>query len=104
MCSAYGMQMQLWGKDEGHAHAPRSSSTPPTAFQRYKSDLNADVSRTCAQVMGRRTKRQKGAAGGKGSKPKHREWVLKKKGQMRRRGYEVAPDTKYTGRKRKRLI
>lgn len=34
-------------------------------------------------------------------KGKGREWVLKKKEQMRRKGNVVPPDTKYTARKRK---
>jgi 18S rRNA (guanine1575-N7)-methyltransferase len=54
-----------------------------------------------AQVTAReRThKRHKGGKGGKG-----RDWVLKKKDQMRRKGYgQIPTDTKYTGRKRKHL-
>lgn len=34
-------------------------------------------------------------------KVKGREWVLRKKEQMRRKGNAVPPDTKYTARKRK---
>ncbi|KAG9441965.1 hypothetical protein H6P81_017819 [Aristolochia fimbriata] len=34
-------------------------------------------------------------------KGKGRDWVLKKKEQMRKKGYAVPRDTKYTGRKRK---
>ncbi|CAN6464819.1 unnamed protein product [Victoria cruziana] len=34
-------------------------------------------------------------------KGKGREWLLKKKEQMRRKGHTVPPDTRYTGRKRK---
>lgn len=34
-------------------------------------------------------------------KGKGREWVLKKKEQMRIKGHAVHPDTKYTARKRK---
>lgn len=41
-------------------------------------------------------KKQKTTKKGKG-----REWVLKKKEQMRRKGNVVPPDTKYTARKRK---
>ncbi|KAJ8767332.1 hypothetical protein K2173_017376 [Erythroxylum novogranatense] len=41
-------------------------------------------------------KKQKTTKKGKG-----REWLLKKKEQMRRKGNTVPPDTKYTGRKRK---
>ncbi|OVA11751.1 Methyltransferase type 11 [Macleaya cordata] len=36
-----------------------------------------------------------------GKKGRGREWVLKKKEQMRRKGNVVPPDTKYTARKRK---
>ncbi|KAK7329761.1 hypothetical protein VNO77_23940 [Canavalia gladiata] len=41
-------------------------------------------------------KKQKRNKSGKG-----KEWILRKKEQMRRRGNAVPPDTKYTGRKRK---
>ncbi|KAK4257714.1 hypothetical protein QN277_007271 [Acacia crassicarpa] len=41
-------------------------------------------------------KKQKHNKSGKG-----KEWIMRKKDQMRRRGNEVPPDTKYTGRKRK---
>jgi len=41
-------------------------------------------------------KRQKTKKNGKG-----KDWLLKKKEQMRRRGHDVPADTKYTGRKRK---
>lgn len=34
-------------------------------------------------------------------KGKGKEWVLKKKEQMRKKGHNVPPDTKYTNRKRK---
>ena len=53
------------------------------------------------QVMGRERagkRRKTGKPGGKG-----KDWVLKKKEQMRGRGYDIAPDTKYTGRKRRHL-
>ncbi|KAG2482779.1 hypothetical protein HYH03_018318 [Edaphochlamys debaryana] len=46
-------------------------------------------------------KRRKGAGGAAG---KGKGWVLKKKEQMRKKGYDIAPDTKYTGRKRKHLV
>ncbi|PNH11947.1 hypothetical protein TSOC_001158 [Tetrabaena socialis] len=41
-----------------------------------------------------------GARGGKGG----RDWVVRKKEQMRNKGYDVAPESKYTTRKRKRII
>ncbi|XP_058728860.1 18S rRNA (guanine-N(7))-methyltransferase RID2-like [Vicia villosa] len=44
----------------------------------------------------RHLKRQKNNKSGKG-----KEWILRKKDQMRRRGNKVPQDTKYTGRKRK---
>ncbi|TKW42123.1 hypothetical protein SEVIR_1G362800v4 [Setaria viridis] len=44
----------------------------------------------------RSKKRQKTKKNGKG-----KDWLLKKKEQMRRRGHDVPADTKYTGRKRK---
>lgn len=56
------------------------------------------------QVAGReRAGKRRRTDGGKGSGVKGRDWVLKKKGQMRARGYDIAPDTKYTGRKRRHL-
>ncbi|XP_020596627.1 probable 18S rRNA (guanine-N(7))-methyltransferase [Phalaenopsis equestris] len=48
----------------------------------------------------RPAKRSKIAKMGKG-KGKGKAWVLKKKNQMRNKGYSVPPDTKYTARKRK---
>lgn len=61
-----------------------------------------------SQVAGRQ-RHQKGAGrkGGKGGKGagKGRGWVLKKKEQMRHKGYAaIKPDTKYTGRKRRHLV
>ena len=61
------------------------------------------------QVSGRENKRRKvgpkGSASSSGkSASGSRDWVLKKKDQMRRRGYGAVPqDTKYTGRKRKHI-
>ena len=44
------------------------------------------------------------AAGGGGKKTKDREWLLRKKARMRHKGYEGIPaDTKYSGRKRRRV-
>lgn len=48
----------------------------------------------------RPAKRSKITKKGKG-KGKGKAWVLKKKNQMRNKGYTVPPDTKYTARKRK---
>lgn len=39
-----------------------------------------------------------------GGKVKDREWVLKKKEQMRRKGYDISQDSKYTARKRRKVI
>ncbi|GAB4839527.1 hypothetical protein Ancab_029053 [Ancistrocladus abbreviatus] len=50
----------------------------------------------CISDRHRPKKKQKG-----NKKVKGREWILKKKEQMRRKGNVVPPDTKYTGRKRK---
>ncbi|KAF3776623.1 hypothetical protein EJ110_NYTH47714 [Nymphaea thermarum] len=49
-------------------------------------------------VAGRRRPRKKQKITKKG---KGREWLLKKKEQMRRKGHTVPPDTRYSGRKRK---
>ncbi len=61
----------------------------------------------CVQVSGRQRRKVK-AKGAKrdDSRPVKgsREWIIKKKDSMRKRGYEGIPtDTKYTGRRRKRL-
>ncbi|PPD72091.1 hypothetical protein GOBAR_DD31015 [Gossypium barbadense] len=50
----------------------------------------------CISDRHRPRKKQKVNKKGKG-----REWVLRKKDQMRRKGNVVPPDTKYTARKRK---
>lgn len=59
------------------------------------------------RVQGRRSggnKRQRTTGDG-GAGKKGRDWILKKKDQMRKRGYEGIPlDTKYTGRKRKHVM
>jgi hypothetical protein len=42
---------------------------------------------------------------GSGAQLKTKSWILKKKNQMRQKGYTSIPvDTKYTGRKRKKVI
>jgi 18S rRNA (guanine1575-N7)-methyltransferase len=63
-------------------------------------------------MAGRERKKRRG--GGSGGGPtrggvkkgggKGKGWVLSKKAQMRKKGYDLAPDTKYTARKRKRLV
>lgn len=58
------------------------------------------VSRDTRPVKRART--DKGPGGAKA--PKGRDWVLKKKAQMRKKGYDIAPDSKYTGRKRKHIV
>ncbi|OIW19409.1 hypothetical protein TanjilG_09429 [Lupinus angustifolius] len=50
----------------------------------------------CMSDRHRPRKKVKGNKSGKG-----REWIMRKKDQMRRRGNVVPPNTKYTGRKRK---
>jgi 18S rRNA (guanine1575-N7)-methyltransferase len=46
-------------------------------------------------------KQQKGS----GAQLKTKDWIVKKKAQMRQKGYTSIPvDTKYTGRKRKKLV
>ncbi|KAJ6704550.1 METHYLTRANSFERASE-RELATED [Salix viminalis] len=50
----------------------------------------------CISNRNRPQKKQKISRKGKG-----REWIFKKKEQLRRKGNTVPPDTRYTGRKRK---
>ncbi|XAR66730.1 hypothetical protein NMG60_11013050 [Bertholletia excelsa] len=57
---------------------------------------NEEDQTVCISDRHRPRKKQKTNKKGKG-----REWLLRKKEQMRRRGNIVPPDTKYTGRKRK---
>lgn len=46
-------------------------------------------------------KQQKGS----GAQLKTKSWILKKKSQMRQKGYTSIPvDTKYTGRRRKKVV
>lgn len=54
----------------------------------------------------RATQRLKGGKGKKGKRAgvKSRDWILQKKEQQRRRGLEVRPDSKYTGRKRREKL
>jgi 18S rRNA (guanine1575-N7)-methyltransferase len=51
----------------------------------------------------RRGGKRKGPPGG-GASAKDRAWVVKKKDKLRRKGHEVKPDTKYTARKRRRVV
>eukprot|EP00198_Chlamydomonas_reinhardtii_P005378 XP_001694714.1 predicted protein [Chlamydomonas reinhardtii] len=54
-------------------------------------------------VAGRDRNKRRRTGSGKGD-GKGREWVLRKKEQMRKKGYDIAPDSKYTARKRKRVV
>lgn len=57
------------------------------------------------RVVGRgQQRRRKRGDGGGAPKKGSRAWVLRKKERMRGKGYEATPvDTKYTGRKRRRV-
>ncbi|CAL0325558.1 unnamed protein product [Lupinus luteus] len=60
-------------------------------------DMEEDENQTvCISDRHRPRKRPKTNKSGKG-----REWIMRKKDQMKRRGNVVPPNTKYTGRKRK---
>ncbi|TYJ20850.1 hypothetical protein E1A91_A08G024800v1 [Gossypium mustelinum] len=61
-----------------------------------ESSGNEENQTVCISDRHRPQKKQKVNKKGKG-----REWVLRKKDQMRRKGNVVPPDTKYTARKRK---
>lgn len=54
-----------------------------------------------AQFEARHRKRKH--KGGGGERAKGRDWVVKKKEQMRKKGYDIVPDSKYTGRKRRKV-
>ena len=71
--------------------APRAAAALPRALQSEGEVAVAARERPA----GKRRKVEGGGAKGKA-------WVLRKKDQMRLKGYVgIAPDTKYTGRKRK---
>ncbi|KAM7512680.1 hypothetical protein LguiB_011555 [Lonicera macranthoides] len=80
-----------------------SSATPKAKGEDEESCSNDDSSgdeeenqMVCISDRHRPRKKQRLNKKGKG-----RDWVLKKKEQMRRKGNTVPPDTKYTARKRK---
>lgn len=52
----------------------------------------------------RATQRKGKGKKGKRAGLKSRDWILQKKEQQRRRGLEVRPDSKYTGRKRREKL
>ncbi|XP_068640299.1 18S rRNA (guanine-N(7))-methyltransferase RID2 isoform X1 [Aristolochia californica] len=62
------------------------------------SDESSDEENQTVSVSDRHRSRKKQKINKKG---KGRDWVLKKKEQMRKKGHTVPPDTKYTARKRK---
>ena len=51
------------------------------------------VDGTSDKKKGKQVRKKKGGA-------KTKEWIVKKKETQRKKGKEVRPDTKYTGRKR----
>ncbi|XXG47845.1 hypothetical protein AAC387_Pa02g2417 [Persea americana] len=61
-------------------------------------DSDSDEENKTVSISDRRRPRKKQKVNKKG---KGREWVVKKKEQMRKKGHSVPPDTKYTARKRK---
>ncbi|EFJ51182.1 hypothetical protein VOLCADRAFT_103561 [Volvox carteri f. nagariensis] len=82
-----------------------TSAATPQAKGLDGSEPEDEEEEAQVKVAGRdRHKRRKTAGGGSGSGTKGREWILKKKEQMRKKGYDIAADSKYTGRKRKRLV
>lgn len=64
----------------------------------FSGDEENQTVQVCNSDRHRPRKKQRINKKGKG---KGREWILKKKDQMRRKGNVVPPDTKYTARKRK---
>ncbi|GLC35268.1 hypothetical protein PLESTB_000582800 [Pleodorina starrii] len=82
-----------------------TSSAVPQAKGLDGSEPEDEEEAAQVKMAGRdRNKRRKTGGGGGGSGGKGRDWVLKKKEQMRKKGYDIAPDSKYTGRKRKRIV
>lgn len=64
----------------------------------FDEDSSGDEENQTVSISDRHRPRKKQRITKKG---KGREWILKKKEQMRRKGNVVPPDTKYTARKRK---
>jgi len=58
---------------------------------------------TQIKVMGRERLRRR-AMGKKDKNRKGKDWVVRKKEQMRKKGREVANDSKYTARRRKKIL
>lgn len=79
-----------------------SMSSVPTAKGLNGEDSDDEGGAGQVKVQARKSshKKRKVEGGGKG-----KDWILRKKDQMRHRGYEGIPaDSKYTGRKRKHAI
>ncbi|KAJ6416224.1 hypothetical protein OIU84_004931 [Salix udensis] len=80
---------------------PSISTSVPRGKGEYGESCSEDESSeenqmVCISDRNRPKKKQKISRKGKG-----REWIFKKKEQLRRKGNAVPPDTRYTGRKRK---
>ncbi|CAI9754062.1 unnamed protein product [Fraxinus pennsylvanica] len=76
--------------------APRGKGEDGESWSDEDSSVDEDNQSICVSDRHRPRKKQK-----LNKKMKGREWVLRKKEQMRRKGNAVPTDTKYTARKRK---
>lgn len=87
------------------ASMPQAKGTESGAYEPLSDDdmdIEAGEARVEARQRGRRGKGKKKQQGS-GAQLKTKSWILKKKAQMRTKGYTSIPvDTKYTGRKRKK--
>jgi 18S rRNA (guanine1575-N7)-methyltransferase len=72
---------------------------PPRGHQR---NPGYQIEVTGRERKGGKRKGRGGVSGG--GVGKDRAWVVKKKDKMRRKGMEVKPDSKYTARKRRKMI
>ncbi|KAG5522649.1 hypothetical protein RHGRI_034707 [Rhododendron griersonianum] len=75
---------------------PKAKGEDEESCSEDESSADEENQTVCISDRHRPRKKQRITKKGKG-----RDWVLKKKEQMRKKGNHVPPDTKYTARKRK---
>jgi 18S rRNA (guanine1575-N7)-methyltransferase len=67
-------------------------------------DEGGPLARGTVSIAGRERRGGGGKKRGAPGPAKDKGWVIKKKDKLRRKGHEVKPDTKYTARKRRRIV
>ncbi|CAI0427812.1 unnamed protein product [Linum tenue] len=77
---------------------PKAKGEEGESCSEDESDDDDDEEHQTVSISDRHRPKKRQKTGKKG---KGRQWILKKKEQMRGKGHNVPPDTRYTGRKRK---